>query len=583
MSHHRRIAVRLRKVASNLSLRQQVGIATGLLSLVLVAAVAIGAANVGRDQARRYVGNEMADLARTLADRLDRNMASRVQDAILLSSLEPLREIWAGDPATIRSALESFQQKTRFIAWVGFAAPDGTVKAATSGLLEGQSVRERPWFRHGQAGVVAEDVHEAVLLAALLGPTTSGEASRFVDVAAPVMNAEGGLAGVLGFHLSWDWAAEVVEATRSAIDPAAATDLWILSRDGAVLYGPQFGTTPFPPLRRAEMTRSMSGAFVDDASAEPALTGFAMTQGSRNFPGLGWIVVARRPTEIAYASAHKIVSTILLLGLLTGGAGIVVATIIAGGISRPIRRLTVEADRIGRDPTMSMLPHVQGSLEVAQLSAALRSLLRRIDVTEREMAEVEERSAEETRKLNLDIDALKELADTDPLTSLPNRRGMVRFNDDVASGFEREGRVYSVLVADIDHFKRINDTYGHAIGDIVIRQVAAVVAESVRPSDRVARYGGEEFVAVLRDITLARAAEVAERVRASVEEAGLVHDGKPLPVTVSIGVAVVTPVDRDVQDVIERADLALYAAKAGGRNRVSVSAAPQVASEQAAA
>ena len=168
-----------------------------------------------------------------------------------------------------------------------------------------------------------------------------------------------------------------------------------------------------------------------------------------------------------------------------------------------------------------MLPHVQGSVEVAQLSSALRSLLRRLDLTEQAMAEVEERSAEETRKLNENIDALKELADTDPLTSLPNRRGMVRFGDDVMAGYNRDGRLFAVLVVDIDRFKAINDTHGHAVGDDVIRHVARLAEATIRPTDRVARFGGEEFVAVLRDVQLIRAGDVAERLRMTVEEHAL--------------------------------------------------------------
>ena len=301
------------------------------------------------------------------------------------------------------------------------------------------------------------------------------------------------------------------------------------------------------------------------------LTGFAMTKGYRNYPGLGWQVVARRPTATAYAPARSVARTIFGLGLVIGGIGIGLATVFSGRVARPIRRLTEEADRIGRDPGKVMLPHVQGSVEVAQLSSALRSLLRRLDLTEQAMAEVEERSAEETRKLNENIDALKELADTDPLTALPNRRGMVRFGDDVMAGYNRDGRLFAVLVVDIDRFKAINDTHGHAVGDDVIRHVARLAEAAIRPTDRVARFGGEEFVAVLRDVQLIRAGDVAERLRMTVESTPFRHGDAAIATTVSVGVAMIAPGDRDLQDVIERADMALYDAKSAGRNRISIS------------
>ena len=142
----------LSQIEDRLTLRQQVGIATALLCVILVTAVAAGASYVGREQARRNVATEMAELARNVADRLDRAMSNRIQDAVLFSQLDPLRDVWIGDAATVRAALEQLQETIGYAAWIGFATPDGTVKAATGGLLEGQSVAAMPWFRHGMAG-----------------------------------------------------------------------------------------------------------------------------------------------------------------------------------------------------------------------------------------------------------------------------------------------------------------------------------------------------------------------------------------------------------------------------------------------
>jgi diguanylate cyclase (GGDEF)-like protein len=573
-----RPALDLAVIENRLSLREQVGIATTVLCFALVAVLALAASHAGRNQARQLVGNEMAELARTVADRLDRSMSGRFQDAELMAELDPLRDVWEGPAFRVRIVLDEMRERIAQAAWISFATPSGYVKSATDGVFEGRLVADMPWFVRGREGIVAEDVHEMEQVARQLGipPETS---LRFVSVAAPVSKADGTLAGVLGIHLSWQWARDVVSSTLAALDPAKQTDIWILSEDGMILLGPREGAKAFAPARFADLERNGAGYFTDH-DGEAALTGFAVTQGAGEYPGLGWVVIARRPAAIAFAPADNVAWAIVGWGLVVGLAGIAVAMVIAGRVSRPIRTLTAEADQIGRDPTKLMIPHVSGSVEVSQLSTALRSLLRRIDLTEEELAADRKRADEETRKLNENIESLKELADTDPLTGLPNRRGMVRFSADVMSDYSRQGARFSVLVIDIDHFKRVNDTFGHAVGDEVIVHVARIVEGSIRPSDRVARFGGEEFVAVLRGSPLLRAGELAERIRAMIE-ASPAHAGQAIPVTVSIGVAIVSPEDRDVQDVIERADLALYDAKTAGRNRISLRAA-QPQSGQAA-
>lgn len=165
----------------------------------------------------------------------------------------------------------------------------------------------------------------------------------------------------------------------------------------------------------------------------------------------------------------------------------------------------------------------------------------------------------------LDITAertVERLALTDSLTGLANRRGGEDAAQREVSRTRRANRPLSFLLADIDHFKKVNDTHGHAEGDRVIRDVAATLAYCLRASDVAARWGGEEFLAVLPDADLGRAQQVAERVRAAV--AGIA--GQPT-VTVSIGCAQLGPTER-VEAAIGRADASLYEAKAAGRNQV---------------
>jgi diguanylate cyclase (GGDEF)-like protein len=164
---------------------------------------------------------------------------------------------------------------------------------------------------------------------------------------------------------------------------------------------------------------------------------------------------------------------------------------------------------------------------------------------------------------------LKEQSVLDPLTGLFNRRYM-------EESFERErerhadrGRVFSVLMADIDHFKLFNDRYGHKAGDHVLRSIADSLRRTVRPRDIVCRYGGEEMVLLLPDSDLEQALRCAEHCRQSVESLRLVHDGRSLgPVTLSLGVASFPGDGESIEALLHCADTNLYAAKHGGRNRI---------------
>ncbi|HLT31693.1 MAG TPA: GGDEF domain-containing protein [Myxococcaceae bacterium] len=129
----------------------------------------------------------------------------------------------------------------------------------------------------------------------------------------------------------------------------------------------------------------------------------------------------------------------------------------------------------------------------------------------------------------------------------------------------------ALVLFDLDHFKRINDTYGHPAGDEVLRRVAERVSATVRAEDLFARYGGEEFAVLLRDASGPQALIAAERLRSAIADRPIVVDGQPLPVTISVGVAILGQGDTDRPEaLIDAADRALYRAKREGRNRVSL-------------
>lgn len=164
-----------------------------------------------------------------------------------------------------------------------------------------------------------------------------------------------------------------------------------------------------------------------------------------------------------------------------------------------------------------------------------------------------------------------ELATTDGLTGLHVQRHYKdRLRDEIFRALEHKLPL-SVMMIDVDHFKRYNDTYGHLVGDKVLKLVAQVLKDSVRTVDLVSRYGGEEFSVLLLKTPLDGAVTVAERIRQKVEEQEVVASGEKTHVTVSIGIAELTPQFRDAEKFIDQADQALYQAKADGRNLVRVS------------
>jgi diguanylate cyclase (GGDEF)-like protein len=164
----------------------------------------------------------------------------------------------------------------------------------------------------------------------------------------------------------------------------------------------------------------------------------------------------------------------------------------------------------------------------------------------------------------------KDLAMRDGLTGLINHRTLHESFRTEKIRADRQGYNIGVLTMDIDHFKRVNDTYGHPVGDIVIKGIADAISGEIRKEiDVVARYGGEEFVVGLVDTTPEGMIETAERIRKAVGKLEFdVHQSEPLRVTVSIGAYLVTPTFHDMKAALNNADQALYKAKEGGRNQV---------------
>ncbi len=194
------------------------------------------------------------------------------------------------------------------------------------------------------------------------------------------------------------------------------------------------------------------------------------------------------------------------------------------------------------------------------------------DIMKKELSEANERimeSQKRLKELEKELDQAKEKALYDGLTGVYNRAS---FNDRIKIEVEkakRTGRSLFIVMLDLDHFKQINDNYGHQTGDMVLKIFAAQTKKVIRNIDFLGRYGGEEFVVLLPEITEERALDIAERIRSKIEKTKLIYDKKTFKVTVSIGMTSLKK-DDTVESFVERADKALYKAKESGRNKVVI-------------
>lgn len=229
-----------------------------------------------------------------------------------------------------------------------------------------------------------------------------------------------------------------------------------------------------------------------------------------------------------------------------------------GGGDMPFLFLTAQ-----RDPERMARLLRAGACDIVQKPFHAAELLARLDLhlrLRRLQAELREKNA-----------TLARLSTTDPVTGLRNRRYVSEFLSLEVLRAVRYRTGLAVLLLDLDHFKRVNDTYGHRAGDAVLQVVGDTLRTTLRAIDLAGRWGGEEFLVVLPQTDLPGATALAERVRVAIEETAIEVGGPaPLAVTVSIGAATLDEQTRSAEQLVERADAALYDAKDAGRNRVSV-------------
>lgn len=272
------------------------------------------------------------------------------------------------------------------------------------------------------------------------------------------------------------------------------------------------------------------------------LRGEALLAGYVKVPENGWGVVVVSPISVVYEQLNGHIQTILLYTLPTTALLMFLVIWLARRVARPLVDLASLMSKISTDNVELPEEKIHWNREADLLTGAFRYAITEM-----------KKHADQ-----LTLDAM-----TDPLTGLANRRTL----EDTMQKWSSQNIPYSIILMDIDRFKAINDTYGHPVGDEVLKHFGNVLAASSRPGDVCGRYGGEEFMALLARASVDEALSLAEHIRIHIEQ-----KENPInrPVTVSLGIAHHPFHSDSIEEVVQMADQALYLAKKGGRNQTVI-------------
>lgn len=533
----------------------------GGLSLAVMLAVGYYLGKMATVDLTLAQGEALYGRAQAAALQLSNSLKERELEISLLSQAPHVARGHWGDP-DIQASLDRRRITRPEYAWVAVTDARGTVRQATQDVLLGEDMSSRTWFQSGRHGVFVGDVHEAPELARLLPyEVADGEVMRFIDVAAPIRH-NGTLVGVAVALVHWDWVWQTAQRAFAADGASPAAELWLVDRDGSVLYpSHSAGLQVLPGWPRT--VRHQVARWDDGRRYLTSVAAVPPTHGTE----LGWRVLVRQPVEYALADTWALRNQLIFMGLL--GALLItwVAYRTASRMAVPLERLTTVARQIEAGNHAPVFPPPADVLEIERLSQSLRSMTQTLLAHEHEL---EQKIRQRTEALEQANAELERRATTDPLTGVHNRRRLQDKLDELMRIRQRTGREFALLIADVDHFKSINDGFGHDAGDRVLQAFARVLQAQTRATDFVARYGGEEFVVVLPETPdLATAAQVAEKIRQAVAASTF-----PMvqTVTLSMGVTVSGALDESPDTILKRADRALYRAKAAGRNRVEAMA-----------
>jgi diguanylate cyclase (GGDEF)-like protein len=389
----------------------------------------------------------------------------------------------------------------------------------------------------------------------VIGPAyrDDGVNAEVMVIAESILDGDDVFLGAWGAKVNFD----PVTGILASIVAGTSGELYVMTSDGRVLASSS---------RAGKAQRTLDAASVRELFAHEtesvdfvSVDGIEVVGTVKAVPTLNWGVVAQRDRGLFFEAVARVRNfTLILIATVLLGIGIT-AYLFCLTIVRPLNRISGGASAVAEGDFDVGLP-VYGRSEISYMTGAFNEMVERLRDYRDENASIH-------RKLRHRNAALHERSITDGLTGLYNRAHMPDMLTKQLARARRYGHAFSIMMIDIDHFKRFNDTHGHQAGDDALVDVAQVLRDSARSCDYVTRYGGEEFLVVLTATERPGAEQFAERIRSRVEE--MRAKGRSA-VTISVGVASYPENGTDMDTIIRAADAALYACKRNGRNRVEL-------------
>jgi diguanylate cyclase len=576
------------------NLKTRLALLFGGLTVALTAIVVALASSIATQELSERVGLQLEEVSLQLRDKVELQIAERYTDLAIAAKMS-VSLLDGQRYAEMTDILEELQANFSDYAWIGFVSTSGEVMASAGGLLLGADVSQRPWFREGLKGAYLGDIHKALLLEKLINPHNE-EPLRFIDVAVPVINSDGEKVGVMGAHLDLKWIQQMGRSLLDRLRTRLSIDLLIANTDGELILGAdRLKSSEFLKKALATAANKDSGYFraaLPDGAQQ--LVGYSRLREDSRYDNLNWAVMVYKPVAKAFAPVVELRNAIILAGVGTAVFFCLLAWFAAHRLTRPLLKLAREAEALNQGRLRKSITLRNDFTEVETLTRALRRPVDGLVAKEQQLTalnvSLEQRVENRTLELESANEALRaemglreklheereELvrkleysANTDALTGAVNRRYLFESGVIALKRASRHRRPLSVMMFDVDHFKKINDTYGHGVGDDALCHLVDLARQTLRDIDLLARIGGEEFAVVLEDADEDQAAAVAERLRKLVESTPMYTDGLVVDMRVSIGVTAMDSCqESSLEPLLARADKALYEAKRSGRNRI---------------
>ncbi|EHP44759.1 diguanylate cyclase [Cupriavidus basilensis OR16] len=461
-----------------------------------------------------------AKLAESTETHLDSTMQQLAYSASVLASD-------MDDPAHVSEEAERLRLQTKSLNSVAIVREDGMVLAVSPAAL-----------RRAGSSVKTDWGHKLLITRtpAISEPFTSAGGRLIIFISHPIINSAGRLLGYVGGTIYLN-SKNLLHQILDSHYYRDSSYVYVVDRQGTVIFHPDGSHVGKSICKNAVILAVTGGA----AGARQIVNqnGVEMLAGYAPIASTGWGIVAQRSTQATLAGLND-------LALVTFGNSIpflllslVFILWFSRWISRPLGRLADDARMGATAEGIARIERIQA--RYVEADRLKKALLRGMSLTSSK------------------LDRLNHETITDALTGLRNRRGL----DNALGLYELGGQSFAVITLDVDHFKSINDRYGHDVGDEVLKHIAGLMRAGSRGGDMICRSGGEEFVILLPGTTVENAFLIAERLREAVEKMPNPSGGV---VTASLGVAHFPSSAELVGEVLKKSDIALYQAKRNGRN-----------------